>query len=250
MSKLIDSSEAWYTSWFDTPWYHILYQNRNDQEAYAFIDRLLAFLKPAKNAEMLDHACGKGRHARRLAEYGFNVTGADLSAENIKEASLNPMEKLQFFRADMREPLYRNQFDFIFNFFTSFGYFEEEADNLKVMKAVYTALKPGGQFVIDFMNSEKTINNLVKQEEKTLSDIQFSISKHFTGTHIVKEIDFESDGLKRHFEEKVRAVTLDDFKALFEQADLQINHVFGDYKLSEFDPSSSDRLIIITRKAD
>ena len=75
--------ENWYASWFKTPFYHILYKDRNDQEARFFMDGLTSFLNLPSGSEILDLACGKGRHARYLNELGFDVTGVDLSPESI-----------------------------------------------------------------------------------------------------------------------------------------------------------------------
>ena len=72
------TSKNWFREWFDSPYYHLLYTNRNDEEAARFIDALLAFLKPSPGSRMLDVASGRGRHSRYLESKGFDVTGIDL----------------------------------------------------------------------------------------------------------------------------------------------------------------------------
>ena len=116
--------QVWFKDWFNSPYYHLLYQNRDESEASRFIERLLEHLHPPKNARMLDIACGKGRHALQLASKGYDVTGIDLSPESIKFAEQFSHEKLQFFVHDMRRPFWIRYFNYAFNFFTSFGYFE------------------------------------------------------------------------------------------------------------------------------
>ena len=110
-------AHPWFKDWFNSPYYHQLYFNRDEQEAAKFIDKLVDHLQPAPNALMLDVACGKGRHAVHLAEKGFDVTGIDLSEDSIKEALLHQTEKLHFYRHDMRLPFYINYYDCAFNFF-------------------------------------------------------------------------------------------------------------------------------------
>ena len=65
-------NKQWFELWFDSPFYHILYKNRNQDEANQFIDNIIEHLK-IKNVSILDMACGKGRHAYHLAEKGFTV---------------------------------------------------------------------------------------------------------------------------------------------------------------------------------
>ncbi len=78
-------NHPWFKDWFNSPYYHQLYFNRDEKEAAAFIDKLINYLQPAPNASMLDVACGKGRHSIHLAEKGFDVTGIDLSEDSIKK---------------------------------------------------------------------------------------------------------------------------------------------------------------------
>jgi len=81
------STENWFASWFDTKYYHILYKERNDEEAQLLMDNLTHYLNLPEDAKILDLACGKGRHAIYLNSLGFDVTGADLSENSIAEAS-------------------------------------------------------------------------------------------------------------------------------------------------------------------
>lgn len=95
---------TWFKDWFNSHYYHQLYFNRDEQEAGAFIDRLITHLKPPANSLMLDVACGKGRHSIHLAKMGFDVTGIDLSEDSITDALQYQTDKLHFFRHDMRLP--------------------------------------------------------------------------------------------------------------------------------------------------
>lgn len=237
-------SENWYASWFDTPYYHILYKERNYREAQIFMDNLTHYLNLPEKAKVLDLACGKGRHAIYLNQLGFNVLGADLSENSIAEANKNSNKTLHFKVHDMREP-FEEKFDAIFNLFTSFGYFEDDEDNLKTLKAIKESLSEYGFAVIDFMNVNQVIETLVPEETKTVEGIDFHIKRYLKDGHIHKEIDFEDQGQKFHFTEKVKALTLKDFEELMEEAGIFLLDTFGDYKLKKFHKTESERLIMI-----
>ena len=234
----------WFASWFDTPYYHILYKDRDYAEAQHFMDNLTHYLNLPEDAKILDLACGKGRHSVYLNQLGYDVTGADLSENSIAAASEFTNEKLHFKVHDMREP-FEEKFDAVFNLFTSFGYFESDDDNLTTLKAIRDSLTEYGFAVIDFMNVNYVINNLVPEEVKTVEGIDFHIKRYVKDNHIFKEIDFEDKGQKFHFTEKVKALTLDDFEQMMEEAGIFLLDVFGDYKLRKFFKNESERLIMI-----
>lgn len=234
----------WFTSWFDTPYYHTLYKDRNDSEAHAFMDTLTEYLNMPENGTILDLACGKGRHARYLNKIGFDVTGADLSENSIAFAKDFENHRLHFVVHDMCKP-FGKQFDAVFNLFTSFGYFSHDEDNLKTIKAIKENLSEDGFAVIDFMNSEFVINNLIPEETKTVDDITFHLKRYEDNGYIIKDITFTADGEDYYFQERVRAFTLNDFVTLFEQADVFLLDIFGDYKLRKFNNKTSERLVMI-----
>lgn len=238
------NTENWFTSWFDTPYYHILYKDRNYREAQIFMDNLTHYLNLPEKAKVLDLACGKGRHSIYLNQLGFDVLGADLSENSIAEASKNSNDSLHFKVHDMREP-FEEKFDAIFNLFTSFGYFESDDDNLTTLKAIKESLSEYGFAVIDFMNVNQVIETLVPEEVKTVDGIDFHIKRYVEDGHIFKEIDFEDQGRKFHFTEKVKALTLNDFEELMAEAGIYLLDIFGDYKLKKFHKTESERLIMI-----
>ena len=240
----VKPTEKWYSSWFDTPYYHILYKERNYREAQVFMDNLTHYLNLPEKATVLDLACGKGRHSIYLNQLGFTVLGADLSENSIAEANKNANETLHFKVHDMREP-FEEKFDAIFNLFTSFGYFENDDDNLTTLKAIKESLSDYGFAVIDFMNVSQVIETLVPEEIKTMEGIDFHIKRYLKENHIYKEIDFEDQGQKFHFTEKVKALTLKDFEDLMEEAGIYLLDIFGDYKLQKFHKTESERLIMI-----
>ena len=234
----------WFASWFDTPYYHILYKDRDYEEAQLFMDNLTEYLNLPEEAKILDLACGKGRHSIYLNKLGYDVTGADLSENSIAIASKHSNEKLHFEVHDMRMP-FNEKFDAIFNLFTSFGYFENDEDNLITLKAIRDSLTEYGFAVIDFMNVHHVIANLVSEEVKTVEGIDFHIKRCVEDNHIIKEIDFEDNGKKYHYTERVKALTLEDFEEMMAEAGIHLLDIFGDYKLRKFYKNESERLIMI-----
>lgn len=239
--------KTWFKSWFNTKYYHILYKNRDHKEAQGFIDKLVNRLILV-NEKCLDLACGRGRHAVYLNGKGLNVVGVDLSEESIAFAKQFETEGLHFDVHDMRKVYQPNTFDVVFNLFTSFGYFHSEQENLEVLESIFTMLKTDGKLVIDFMNATKVINTLIPYEVKSVDDIDFHIRKKYTGSHILKNIQFNADNEAFDFTEKVQTLQKADFISLLDNSGFKIVDIYGDFDLSEFDEEKSDRLILIAEK--
>ena len=238
------NSENWFSTWFDTPYYHILYKNRNDEEAQTFMDNITHYLNMPENGTILDLACGKGRHSIYLNKLGYQVTGVDLSENSIAIAQESSNETLQFKTHDMREPM-NETYDAVFNLFTSFGYFDTHEDNIKTLKAIKESINEYGFGVIDFFNADFIIENLVAEEIKEIDGITFNIKRFVENKKIIKEIRFEDKGQSFFFTEKVSAFTLADFEAMMEEAGIYLLEIFGDYKLRKFYKSQSERLILL-----
>lgn len=242
------SKTEWFASWFDTEYYHTLYKHRDHEEASRFIGNLVSFLELNKGDKVLDLACGKGRHSITLHEFGLDVLGVDLSENSITHARDLAPEGLHFKVHDMREVIPRARFHVIFNLFTSFGYFDDKADNSRVVKSMNAMLDKDGIVLIDFMNVHKVIAGLVPAEEKTIDGINFKIRREFDGKHIIKHIEFADEGKAYHYTESVQALELDDFKELLTKNGFELIRTFGDFDLNEYKENESDRLIIVARK--
>ncbi|WP_179020362.1 class I SAM-dependent methyltransferase [Winogradskyella forsetii] len=246
------STKQWYASWFDTPYYHILYKDRNYDEAQGFMDNLTNYLNLPEGGKILDLACGKGRHSVYLNSLGYDVNGVDLSEQSIAHAKQYENETLKFDVHDMSKP-YPDTFDAVFNLFTSFGYFDDDSCNLKTIKSIKAELNKFGFGVIDFMNTNHVIENLVAEDVKTVEGIDFHQKRYVKDGYIIKDISFEvpaegsrhMDGEKFEFQERVKAFTLEDFEILFEKAGVHLLDIFGDYKLRKFHAKTSERLIMI-----
>jgi len=238
----------WFQFWFNSPYYHILYSQRNDEEAEFLIDNLSAYLKPALHSRILDIACGRGRHSVYLNKKGFDVTGIDLAEQNIKYARQFEQKHLHFYVHDMRRLGYINYYDIALNLFTSFGYFDTEKEHVNALKSFRKSIKDDGTVVIDYFNTQKILSNLTHRESKTMEGITFNIHKFVAEGKIIKHINFEHKNKDFAFEERVQAFTLQDFERMLEKSGLAIKDIFGSYNLDPFDAVKSDRLILVCKK--
>lgn len=241
-------SNEWFENWFNSPYYHVLYAHRDENEAEYFLSRLIQELQIPLRSKVLDLCCGKGRHAIFLNKQGLQVTGTDLSENNIREASLFKNETLDFKRADMRDVLKGKNFNYVFNLFTSFGYFDTDAENEKVIRSVYEMLETGGFFILDFLNTTKLRDDLRAEETKKVDGIVFHITRFSCDQFIGKNIRFEADGKVHEYSEKVRSFDCHTLVKMLEQNKFEIFRTFGSYSLSPFDEKTSDRLILIAVK--
>ena len=240
----MDFPQEWFSAWFDSPYYHLLYFHHDDADAKGFIDALIRHIALPTDAHILDLACGRGRHAIYLNKKGYHVTGIDLSPKSIAIARKFENEKLHFDTHDMREPLPLAEYDLILNLFTSFGYFNTDAEHIRALSHISRALKPGGSFVLDYMNAEKVSKNLVHRNSTVINGVTFQLERRLRGGFIEKDIRFVADdGNEYFFQERVRSFKLEELRELIEKAGMQVHAQWGSYELDEFNRDESDRLI-------
>jgi SAM-dependent methyltransferase len=245
------TDKAWYKEWFGSPFYHKLYFERDDKEAYSFINKLIERLRPLPESRILDLGCGRGRHSRILAEKGFQVTGIDISPANIVFAKQYETDRLEFYQHDMRLPFRVNYFDCAFSFFTSFGYFNTRREHDDAIRTIGNSLKENGSFVIDYLNTHYAEDRLVYHEEKTIDGTVYEINRWQDETHFYKKI-IVRDALLTYpieYTEKVAKFSLGDFTDMLSYRHLQVEEVFGDYMLGSHHISNKPRLIIVAKKS-
>ena len=240
--------QNWFKSWFDSPYYHLLYNHRDYSEAEYFITNLFDHLQLAERSKVLDLACGKGRHAMQIHNLGNEVVGVDLSPQSINAANLNSESGLSFETGDMRNLPFSAEFDLVVNLFTSFGYFQQEGENIRVIESISNSLKPNGLLVLDYLNVKKVIKNLPISHTIQRDPVTFDIHKGIENGFIVKTIGFEADSENHEYKEHVKLLTCADFETIFRNCGFRVQSVFGDYELNAFDEISSDRLIFIAQK--
>lgn len=243
-------ASEWYKKWFSSEYYHKLYFYRDDKEAQIFIENLLNFLKPSAASLMLDVACGKGRHSKFLASKGFDVTGIDISFESIEYAKQFENNHLHFFQHDMRLPFWINYFDFVFNFFTSFGYFNTRRENEDAVRTIVNSLKSSGVAVFDYLNVHYIEERLVHNEIKKVDGTEYEIHRWYDQDFFFKKITVKDPKLEQEMEftEKVAKLSLGDFTDMLSFQKMQVTEVFGNYDLTAYHIRNTPRMIILARK--
>jgi len=253
----------WYEDWFDADAYELVYGDRDLGEAKRLADLIERAVRPAPGADVLDVGTGRGRHARVLARRGFRVTGLDLSANAVDTAraraaaeGLTP-DRLLFVQGDMRLPHFQERFDGVTNLFTSFGFFDDDADHERAVRAMAGALKPGGWLVQDYLNAPYVRAHLVPEDEKTVDGVHVRQERWIEGGHVHKRITLTPlegaaplDG-PRVYTEHVRLLTRDDFARMYAAAGLRLVETFGDYDGAPYGPAHGPerpRLILHAEK--
>lgn len=246
-------SKPWFEEVFDEDYLRTLPFMTADQTVReaSFIEESL---QPPKGGEILDVACGYGRHAIELAQRGLKLTGLDLSLPLlIRAADESQRRQLQvnFVHADMREMAFDAQFDGAYSMLTSFGYFDEET-NMRVAEGISRALKPGGRFLIDAVNRDYIVGDLptrvwwegdgcVVLEEV---DFNFHTSRILTRRSIVFE-----DGRQIEQEISIRAYSLHELGKLLRNAGFRVLDVSGEMATrGRFFGSNSHNLVILCEK--
>lgn len=245
------ADREWYKKWFNSPFYHKLYFERDEKEAQQFILRLLDYLKPEKDSGILDVACGRGRHSKFLASLGFDVTGIDISFDSIEFAKQFEKENLHFYQHDMRLPAWINYFDYAFNFFTSFGYFATRREHDDALGTIVKSLKPNGTLLFDYLNVHYAEDQMVHNEVKTIGTTQYEIHRWMDEDHFYKKIIISDPLLDKpqEFTEKVAKLSLGDFTDMLSFQKVQVVDVFGDYQLNSYDVRKTPRMIVIGKKS-
>ncbi len=243
----------WYEEWFGED-YKLVYPHRNEAEAKEQIEFLMRHIRLPDGAKVLDLCCGCGRHAVELKQRGYDVVGLDLSEELLELACSRASEcgeNIEFIRGDMREIPYENHFDLIVNFFTSFGYFTDDAENQRVLSSIAKALKPGGKFLMDYMNPENVAENLVEKDEKDIAGGTHVIQERWideSPRRINKKITLIREGEESIYRESVRMYTHAEMLEMLSAANLEVMETYGNFADAGYSQNST-RMILIGEKS-
>jgi SAM-dependent methyltransferase len=244
---------AWFEEWFGVE-YLDLYAHRDAAEAAAQIAFLSELWRQRPPRRLLDLACGAGRHSLAVRAAGISAVGVDLSLALLAAGRLRAGRagaRLPVVRGDMRRLAFADgSFDWVLNVFTSFGYFARERENFLVLEELVRVLAPEGGFLIDFLNRERALATLVREESRREGDRQIHIQRWFDPVtqRINKRIALARDGEPpRHFLESVRAYRREEVEIGLQWAGLQVTGVYGDFSGSPW-TADSERLILVGRK--
>lgn len=248
---------AWYEEAFGEA-YLDLYAHRDEREAHENIRQLLALINLPQDEPILDLCCGAGRYLCALRDEGYRrLYGLDLSEPllrvartKVQESEGDPRCQIDLLRGDMRHIPFENYFGAILSLFTSFGYFEEETENLRVLKGVYHALKPGGVFVLDHMNRPFILAHLVAEDEFVRGENRVHNRRYITpdGKRVVKVTTVRNArGEERTWCESVRLYASEEIVALCQEAGLANIAVYGSFQGAPL-TETSPRMIVVAYK--
>lgn len=241
---------VWYEHSFGQD-YLIVYKHRDMQGAYREVRQMMDWLNLPPGSEVLDLCCGMGRHSLALTDFGYKVTGVDLSEVLLAEAKRQDVQgKVAWLRGDMRKVPAAKRFDAVVNLFTSFGYFEKDGENAGVIREMNRLLKSGGSFIIDFLNPQYVKDHLVPYSERMEGAARIEERRGIEDGFVRKRIVISEDGApSRQYLEQVKLYDLNSFKSMLNATSLRLDLVYGGYAGEAYDPKSSERMIMIGHKA-
>ncbi|MGO4500802.1 class I SAM-dependent methyltransferase [Paenibacillus sp. 2RAB27] len=239
----------WYKDSFGQD-YLMVYKHRDHQGAYNEVKEMVEWLQLPKEATILDLCCGMGRHSMALTEFGYLVTGVDLSQVLLSEAKNNDRDgKVEWLLSDMRAVPREQSFDAIVNLFTSFGYFESDNENQKVLHEVYRLLKPGGQYIIDYLNPGYVTTHLVAASEREEEGLVIKEERSIEGGYVRKRIKISQTGASdRNYIEQIKLYDKLMMLEMMNRANLVVDKVYGSYEGQVNDDNLSPRMIFIGHK--
>tara|TARA_B100001750_G_C15508636_1_gene602113 strand:- start:397 stop:1224 length:828 start_codon:yes stop_codon:yes gene_type:complete len=249
----------WYKTAFQFDYLRV-YPHRNDEEARKQVDFLLERLVDTHKWDVLDIGCGDGRHSLELTRRGYRVTGLDLSEELLGRARLRAEDEqldINFIQGDMREVRAVSSFDLVVNFFTSFGYFNEDYENARVLDAIARSLRPGGHFLIDYLNRSYVLATLIPEDRRNVDGMDVQQRRWITGdpakkhnhVRINKHVQIREGGVERSYDESVRMYTLDELASMMDQAGLKVMQAYGDFEGAPISDDTPRNILIGTLKS-
>jgi SAM-dependent methyltransferase len=242
MMQRYGSEEAdWFEEWFGEDYLRI-YQHRDETEAEHVVELISAFVAGHEIRSVLDLGCGAGRHSRLLCERWWTV-GLDLSSALLRVARRESPDA-PYVRADMRElPFADGTFDLVVNLFTSFGYFADDDEHVRVLRCVNAAMREGGTFVIDFFNASQVKEDLVPYDERVANGIAIEQRRAISSDQrfVEKTITLRETG--REYVERVRLFSAADLSRMLEAAGFKVIELVGDYTGAKW-TADSPRVIL------
>lgn len=240
----------WYAHAFDAL-YPVVYAHRTVESATAESAFAIEHLQLCKSCSVLDLCCGNGRHMVHLLKHTPRVTGLDYSPDLLAIARRQLGPSGQLVRGDMRALPFVEAFDALANFFTSFGYFCNESENLAVARGIARALKPRGRFFVDYLNPAHVVANLNPESRRFSEGFEICERRWIdtSANRVNKCTEVRRDGvLVNRSSESVRLYSETELRSLLDQAGLAVEHFFGNYNGAPVDETTPRQIIVGTRR--
>jgi SAM-dependent methyltransferase len=247
-------SEAWYEHFYTGDFIEAVGFAAPEQTALE-VDFVKKVLKCPAGARILDLCCGYGRHAFELAKSGeYRVIGQDLSTDYLRIAKKKfAGPNVEYIRGDMREIPFENEFDGVIDLFTSFGFFDSDGENERVLAAVHRALKPDGLFLLDYENKFYFVYHdvFLKRRYWEQIDGRFYLYENRYDPFLEREIMdvriFENGEVKRSGGYNIRLYGYPEIEKMLSRNGFTIRQTWGDYRGNPYS-THSPRLILLSQK--
>ena len=244
--------EAWWEEYFGED-YLLIYSHKRDKEKSAKeVDFMEKALGLPQGARILDLCCGYGRHSLELSRRGYPVSGLDLSELFLRmareEAGAEGL-KINLVRADMRQIPFKENFDAVINIYTSFGYFEEEEENQRVLNEIVRVLRKGGRFLFDSANRGHFPGKFKKTAVDDYPDKKIKVVWHnqASGGNWRLKVEVFERGTRRERFLRVTLYDLEEFTPMLEAAGMKVLEAYGDLKGTPY-KKDSGRLCVLSEK--
>lgn len=239
--------QEWFYKWFNED-YLRLYSYHNLKEAETHVDFVIKTSKLNEGSKILDIGCGNGRHSISLAKRGYDVVGVDISNYLISDAKDKANElgikNVQFINDDILKLNDISKFDLAINIFTSFGYFDSDFDNAKILTAIKSHLKPAGCLFLDYLHPEQVKKDLIPYETKMVAGELVEISKEIKNNTVIKKISFPG----RSYEERVKLYDRFQIEEMLGDNGFDIVEIYNDYKGNLWKENGDRQLFLAKRQ--
>lgn len=248
-----DSETEWFADeafWRET--YSFMFPESRLAAAASEVEQIIT-LTGCDNGRVLDLACGPGRHSVAFAQRGFRVTGVDRTPfllERARANARNASVDVEWIESDMRDFRRPEEFDLAICLFTSFGFFQEDADNRQVLANVEASLKPGGTFVLDVLGKEVLAGMFTSTTSRDLPD-GIIVHRHKIvddWSRIQNEWILLRDGTPRTFRFSHWLYSARELKDMFFRAGFAEVLVYGNLAGAAYDATAT-RLVVVGRTA-
>ncbi|MCB2156298.1 class I SAM-dependent methyltransferase [bacterium] len=248
-------TKPWYEAAFGAD-YMKRYAHRDDREAKSAVRTFIDRADLPEGSRVLDFCCGAGRHMAILAEEAMDVYGMDLSRDLLREAADLFVEP-PLARADMRRvPFADHAFDAVTHFFTAFGYFETDEENLSVFDEIARVLCRGGVYLFDFLSAPAVIRQFeataeLHNVEQLGGNMHLESTRRLTAgaVRVEKEMRFEEDGrIERTITESVRLFRPETLREALNKSGFDLQEEWGDYKGTPYEESEATRWVALARR--
>jgi len=250
MIAMTPSEKPWHEKeefWEDNPFPEKIIERAENE-----VSRLIELVDANEDMKVLDLCCGVGRHSIEFAKRGYDVTGVDKTGHYLQDARQRAKEEgadIEFVKDDMRDFKRNEKFDIVINLFTSFGYFEEEEENVKVLENVYESLKTDGKFILDVMGKEIIARIFIEKDwnefEGDFKLMERSIEKDWSWLNN-RRIKITDEGVKE-YNVSHWLYSAKELKDMLKNVGFSSVDVYGGFDGRDYD-EEADRLVVVGKK--